>query len=218
MKIDKAFQRRSFLKLGVTSLVAIAPMAKAAELCLGPTPQQTEGPFYPIKDQADKDWDLVAVKGRKHEAQGEIIFIQGQVLDVDCQPVAGVLVEIWQACTSGKYNHPNDPNPAPLDPNFQYWGRAVTDAEGRYMFRTIKPGAYQADETWWRPPHVHYKAHKRSYTELTTQLYFEGEAYNNADKILQKLPRAEQEKVIRPITVSSNGEKVVTFDLTIEKV
>ncbi|MNK88834.1 Protocatechuate 3,4-dioxygenase beta chain [compost metagenome] len=215
--MEKSLQRRSFLKLGVTSLVAVGSVAKAAELCLGPTPQQTEGPFYPIKDQADKDWDLVSVKGRKQLAQGEIIFIQGQVLDSACQPVSDVLVEIWQACNSGKYNHPNDPNSAALDPNFQYWGRAITDAEGRYMFRTIKPGAYPADETWWRPAHIHYKAHKRGYIELTTQLYFEGEAYNNQDKILQRLPRSEQEKVVRPIVSSGNGDKIVTFDMTIEK-
>jgi protocatechuate 3,4-dioxygenase beta subunit len=64
---------------------------------------------------------------------------------------------------------------------------------------------------------VHYKAHKRGYFELTTQLYFEGDPYNNADKILQSLPRSEQEKVVRPITVLTNGDKVVTFNLTIEK-
>lgn len=215
--MENSLKRRSFLKLGVTSLVAVGSMAKAAELCLGPTPPQTEGPFYPVKDQADKDWDLVSVKGRSQLAQGEIIFIQGQVLDVDCKPVANTLVEIWQACVSGKYNHASDPNTAPLDPNFQYWGRAVTDAEGRYMFRTIKPGAYPADDTWWRPAHVHYKAHKHGYIELTTQLYFEGDRYNSTDKILQRLTRSEQEKVVRPITVTSNGDKVVTFNLTIEK-
>ena len=210
-------QRRAFLKLGVTSLVAVGPLAKAAELCLGPTPAQTEGPFYPVKDQDDKDWDLVSVRGRPQPAQGEVIFIQGQILDGDCRPVASALVEIWQACESGKYNHPNDTNSARLDPNFQYWGRAVTDAEGRYMFRTIKPGAYPADTHWWRPPHVHYKVHKRGYLELTTQLYFRGESYNDDDKILQRLPRSEQEKVVCPIVAGANGEKIVTFNLTIEK-
>lgn len=215
--MNENLQRRTFLKIGLTSLAATASLAKAAELCLGRTPQQTEGPFYPVKDQADKDWDLVSVKGRTKAAQGEIIFIQGQVVDGACQPVADALVEIWQACASGKYNHPNDPNTAPLDVNFQYWGRAITDGEGRYMFRTIKPGAYPASSDWWRPPHVHYKVHKRGYLELTTQLYFAGEAYNAEDKILQRLPKADQEKVVCPIVLSSDGQKVVTFNLALEK-
>lgn len=215
--MDKTLARRTFLKMGITSVVAVGSLAKAAEICLSATPEQTEGPFYPIKDQADKDWDLVAVRGRHQPAQGEVIFIQGTVYDLNCQPVPGALVEIWQACKSGKYNHPNDPNTAPLDPDFQYWGQAVTDAQGRYMFRTIKPGAYPADTNWWRPPHVHYKVHKRGYIELTTQLYFEGEAFNNTDKILQRLSRAEQEKVIRPLRDSGHGEKTLEFDLTIEK-
>jgi protocatechuate 3,4-dioxygenase beta subunit len=213
MDSDKTLQRRNFLKLGVGAIALSAPLAKAAELCLGPTPEQTEGPFYPIKDQADKDWDLVLVKGRAKPAKGEIVFIQGRVLDADCNPVPDALVEIWQACASGKYNHPNDPNTATLDPDFQYWGRAITDVDGKYQFRTIKPGAYPADADWWRPPHIHYKVHKRGFVELTTQLYFEGEKLNDDDKILQRLSRADQEKVIRPV----DANKVLTFDLTIEK-
>lgn len=218
--MNKSLQRRSFLKLGVTSIVAAAPLAKAAELCLGATPAQTEGPFYPIEDQNDKDWDLVRVQGKNKDAHGEVIYIRGQVLDNHCAPVADALVEIWQACASGKYNHVNDPNTAALDPNFQYWGRAVTDAEGRYIFRTIVPGAYPAAGDWWRPAHIHYKAHKRGYMELTTQLYFEGDPLNAKDKILQQLPKSEQQKVVRPINLVDSPElkgKVVDFDLVLTK-
>ncbi|MGZ3803991.1 MAG: dioxygenase family protein [Pseudobdellovibrionaceae bacterium] len=215
--MNNNLQRRSFLKLSLGSLAASASLAKAAELCLGATPPQTEGPFYPVKDQADKDWDLVNVTSHTQSALGEIIIIQGQVVDNNCEPVAEALVEIWQACASGKYNHPNDPNTAPLDPHFQYWGRAVTDSAGRYMFRTIKPGAYPAASDWWRPPHVHYKVHKRGYLELTTQLYFEGEAYNADDKILQRLSKSDQEKVVCPLKISDKGEKIVTFNISIEK-
>ncbi len=68
--------------------------------------------------------------------------MRGIVQDLSCRPVAGVNVEIWQACASGRYNNERDPNPAPLDPNFRYWGETFTDAAGAYEFKTILPGAY----------------------------------------------------------------------------
>jgi protocatechuate 3,4-dioxygenase beta subunit len=216
MNLTAPSKRRSFLKLSAASLL-IAPVAKAAAICVGVTPEQTEGPFYPVQDQNDKDWDLVRVKGQTRDAQGDVIFVRGQILDENCVPVSAALVEIWQACNSGRYNHPNDPNQAPLDPLFQYWGRAITNAQGKYEFRTIIPGAYPADETWWRPPHIHYKVHKRGYMELTTQLYFEGHKLNAQDKILQKLSSSDQAKVVRPVA-QVGADRVMGFDLTIRKV
>ena len=135
------------------------------------------------------------------------------------------LVEIWQACVSGKYNHPNDPNKAPLDKNFQYWGRSTTDKQGIYFFKTILPGAYPADTNWIRPPHVHYKVHKWGFRELTTQLYFAGNQYNQFDRILNQISKGDQAKVIRPILnqeIQLPGEPkavypVVRFDIGLVK-
>lgn len=209
-------QRRNFLQISLGSLIA-ASVAKAGELCL-PTPPQTEGPFYPVEDQEDKDWDLTQVKGRSRTAQGEILWIGGVVQDQECRPVAGALVEIWQACASGKYNHPQDPNTAPLDPDFQYWGKALTDTQGRYVFKSIRPGSYPAAPGWVRPPHIHYKVRKLGYLELITQLYFAGDALNGKDRILQRLSRTEQAQVVRPIEKRAHlGEEVswVEFSLQI---
>ena len=211
-------KRRNFLQLGLGTL-AVTGAARAAELCL-PTPAQTEGPFYPAKDQVDKDWDLTQVQGRRHAAEGEFLWITGQVLDQHCQAVEGALVEIWQACSSGKYNHPRDPNPTELDPHFQYWGRALTDAQGNYIFKTIKPGSYPAAPGWIRPPHIHYKVTKLGYHELTTQLYFADDALNDTDRILQSLPKAAQEQVIRPIQstiIDGTPADQVIFPLQIVK-
>lgn len=211
-------KRRQFLQIGVGSLMA-AGVAKAADVC-APTPQQTEGPFYPVKDQKDKDWDLTQVAGRRGSALGEVIWVGGVVRDQNCDPVEGALVEIWQACASGKYDHPQDPNTAPLDPNFQYWGKAITDTKGQYVFKTIKPGSYPAAPGWVRPPHIHYKVTKLGFIELTTQLYFAGDALNSRDEILKRLKPTEQEQVVRPVEVRNNqGEiiKWVDFSLQIEK-
>lgn len=211
--------RRRFLQMGVGSLM-VAGVARAAEVCKL-TPPQTEGPFYPIEDQPDKDWDLTQLKGKRKSALGEVVWVGGEVRDENCVPVAGALVEIWQACVTGRYNHPSDPNTsAALDENFQYWGKAITDKNGRYTFKTIKPGSYPAARGWDRPPHIHYKVTKLGYLELTTQMYFAGEDLNNQDRILQRLSRSEQEQVVRPIeTRSRNGEliKWVEFSLQIEK-
>ncbi len=206
--------RRSLIKniALFSGVAALAPLAKAAPTCNQSTPKQTQGPFYPVADQIDKDTDLTMVAGAATRAKGRVIEIYGVVTDTDCKPVKEAFVEIWQACESGKYNHPADPNTAELDPNFQYWGIAKTNALGEYRFRTILPGAYPADVNWMRPPHIHYKVHKWGYQELITQLYFEGEALNEQDLILQDLDEHQQSMVVRPIE-----NETVQFNITLKK-
>ena len=88
------------------------------------------------------------------------------------------LVEIWQANAAGRYRHAGDQHPAPLDPNFDGAGRCLTDAEGRYEFITIKPGAYPwgNHENAWRPAHIHFSVFGRAFTQrLVTQMYFPGD-------------------------------------------
>jgi protocatechuate 3,4-dioxygenase beta subunit len=179
----------------IGSGILMTTIAKAAASTR--TPAQTEGPFYPITNQLDKDADMTVVQGHNQTALGAIVQLNGTVYDADTGlPVTGALIEFWQACASGKYNHPQDPNQAPLDPNFQYWAQVHTDSQGRYGLKTIKPGAYQADSDWIRPPHIHVKVHKVGYPSLTTQIYFKNDEYNDSDKILQKLTLAQQNLVV----------------------
>lgn len=213
-------KRRNALKYGLMAIggAVISTHALAQTTC-GLTPPQTEGPFYPVKDQKDKDTDLIWVDGHKNPALGKVVIVQGIVSDELCQPLAGALVEIWQACHSGKYNHSEDPNTAPLDPNFQYWGKAVTDDQGKYQFRTIVPGAYPADVGWIRPPHIHFKVHKLRYVELITQMYFAGEALNEQDLILLKIPAKDRSKVVVPlIDVEGEPYPIANFNLSLQKV
>jgi protocatechuate 3,4-dioxygenase, beta subunit len=152
-------------------------------------------------------------------AKGQVVIIEGVVTDQHCQPVKSVLVEIWQACHTGKYNHSSDPNPAALDPDFQYWGKAMTNEKGEYRFRTIVPGAYPADQDWVRPPHVHYKISKVGYMELITQMYFADQDLNSKDKILQRLPKSEQEKLIVSFqTVEGVAHPTGQFNIQIERI
>lgn len=115
------------------------------------------------------------------------MVVSGRVLDEDGRPVAGTLVEVWQANTAGKYQNPADQFDAPVDANFIGCGRCVTDALGAFRFTTIKPGAYPVQNTgnWWRPPHIHFSLFGPTFlTRLVTQMYFPGDPLNEIDNIL----------------------------------
>ena len=121
------------------------------------TPDQVMGPFYPLTKPLDRGADLTTIPGKPGRAHGQVIHLMGRVLDMKGKPVAGARVEIWQANTHGRYVHPSDTNPAPLDPNFEGFGVQITDREGRYRFKTIKPDGYPTHIPGWkRPPHIHF--------------------------------------------------------------
>jgi protocatechuate 3,4-dioxygenase beta subunit len=191
--------RRKFLTsiskgaiLGLTAGKVIA-----AETCaLVLTPQQPLGPFYPAKIPVDTNADLTKVLGRTSTAKGKTVLVKGVVTDENCKPIKGAIVEVWQACHTGKYNHPSDTSGNDLDPNFQYYALVRTNEKGEYSYLTILPGAYNATNTWVRPPHIHYKVTLRGYEELVTQLYFSGEEFNSSDRILQSLSKEEQKSVV----------------------
>jgi len=224
MPSSRRTSRRDLLRAGVAlPLGALAAGAHAADHC-APTPRQTSGPFYPFFEQTDKDVDLTRLVGHDEQAEGEVIRVTGRVLDDACRPVEGALVDLWQADHHGRYRHPADPNPAQPDPNFQGWGQAVTDAEGRFSFRTIKPAAYPLRfldgapdaGAGYRTPHIHFRVSRRGYAELTTQMYFAGEALNDADLVLKRVPDAERPKVVITGRRPAEGEPpVFAFDIAI---
>ena len=198
-------------------------LAQAGACELGATPKQGTGPFYPTDhlphDVIDNDADLVTLEGNSNQAKGKVVFVTGRIMSDQCLPVSGALVEIWQACAAGKYNHPADMNPAPLDPNFQYWGKSFTDANGHYRFRTIIPGAYPASQDWDRPPHIHFKISCAGYTELITQMYFKNNPLNETDLILQSLKKSEQKKLIVEFRNHANQIfPVGEFNIQIQKI
>ena len=100
-----------------------------------------------------KEGDADLTHQHAGEPQGERILVYGRVLEDGGRPVPDTLVEVWQANAAGRYRHAGDQHPAPLDPNFSGGGRCLTDAEGRFRFITIKPGAYPwgNHHNAWRP-------------------------------------------------------------------
>ena len=136
------------------------------------------------------------------EPLGERIVVQGRVLDEDGRPIPGALVEVWQANAAGRYLHDRDRHPAPLDPNFTGAGRCLTDAEGRYRFVTVKPGAYPwgNHENAWRPAHIHFSLFGRQFVQrLVTQMYFPGDPLFAYDPIFHAVrdPKARELLVAR---------------------
>jgi protocatechuate 3,4-dioxygenase beta subunit len=127
-------------------------------------------------------------------AIGQLISVSGRVLDEDGSPMAGALLEIWQANSAGKYIHELDRHDAPLDPNFTGLGRLSTDQEGRFEMLTIKPGAYPVleSDSWWRPPHIHFSIFGSSWmNRFVTQIFFPGEPLNETDLLLNAVADRE---------------------------
>jgi protocatechuate 3,4-dioxygenase, beta subunit len=184
--------RRHALQLGL-GLLALGAFPRSAA---GVTPAQTEGPFFPLHAQDDTDFDMTRIAGHHQAAEGEVVVVEGTVRDEAGAPLAGVLIDIWQANRHGRYAHERDPNPAPLDPHFQGWAQLRSDAEGRYRVRTIIPGAYPVSAGWSRPPHLHFKLALRGYHELTTQMYFAGQPLNARDRLLNAVPEGERAQLV----------------------
>lgn len=152
------------------------------------TLSETTGPVFGHVAVAAGDSDLT----RQHagEPLGERIIVTGRVLDEDGRPVPHTLIEIWQANAAGRYVHVRDQHPAPLDPNFTGAGRTVTDAEGRYRFVTVKPGAYpwRNHHNAWRPAHIHFSLFGPSFlSRVITQMYFPGDPLFAYDPIFQSI-------------------------------
>jgi protocatechuate 3,4-dioxygenase beta subunit len=162
---------------------ALAPLAVTPTLAADHprTPPMTEGPFYPRAFPKDADADLTRVEGHAAVAEGKILDVGGRVLDRSGAPRAGTRIEIWQCDARGEYHHVGGREDA-LDGNFQGFGAVVTDAEGRYAFRTIKPVPYPG-----RTPHIHFTVYEGSRRKLTSQMFVEGEPGNARDGIYRSL-------------------------------
>lgn len=159
-------ERRHFL--GLAGLLPLASPLLANTRTA--TPAQSEGPFYPVTAIPERT-DLII---NAQAVEGEAMLLNGQVVNVQGQPLPGIRVEIWQCDSKGLYDHPRQRNTNRFDPNFSGSGAVTTDAQGRYQFRTLYPVPYTG-----RPPHIHAKLWQGDRELLTTQLYLRGQTESN---------------------------------------
>jgi protocatechuate 3,4-dioxygenase beta subunit len=156
-----------------------------------PTPRMTLGPFYPDALPAERDADLTVVAGQPGRAAGTLLYVQGRVTDIRGKPLSKARLELWQANDKGRYIHSADTEASgPLDPKFQGYGTLLTDAQGRYRIKTIKPAPYSG-----RTPHLHFVAVAGG-ERLVTQMFFEGEKLNGRDEVFRALDREGQRSAI----------------------
>jgi protocatechuate 3,4-dioxygenase, beta subunit len=165
---------------------------------------ELSAPVYGAESLGALDHDLTA----QHAAPpvGQRIVVSGRVLDDNGRPVPHTLIEVWQANAAGRYAHKVDRWDAPLDPNFSGAGRTLTDAEGRYTFVTIQPGAYpwRNHHNAWRPAHIHFSLFGQAFaTRLVTQMYFPGDPLLPLDPIFNAVTdERARERLISSFDVS----------------
>ena len=178
--------RRKFIAAGAALVAAPAVLAQQCRV----TPRDALGPFY--------------VKGAPAQAElcasgsggGQKLTVSGRVLGTpECAPLAGALVEVWQADSRGGYTQVGAGQD---DAGCLLRASLKADAEGRYLFRTVLPGEYPG-----RPRHIHYRVSAKGYATLVTQLYF------------------ARERGIPPELVVNAAQKegalVASFDVTLAK-
>ena len=146
------------------------------------------GPVFGRVPVASGDADLTT----RHAGRpiGQFMTLSGRVLDSDGRPVPHTLIEVWQTNAAGRYVDDADPGLMPLDPHFTGAGRTLTDAAGRYRFRTVKPAAYPGRRGGvYRPAHIHvslFGPHLGA--RIVTQCYFEGDPLLRHDAVARSIP------------------------------
>jgi protocatechuate 3,4-dioxygenase, alpha subunit len=182
----------------------------------GITPSATVGPYfkygltpagvYPVRDAFSSDVTTP-------DAQGERIRITGRVFDGDGKPMSDSMIEIWQADAAGRYAHPRDGGAKP-NATFKGFGRADTDAEGRFGFDTIKPGSVAGPRGTKQAPHILVAVFARGMPKhVYTRIYFAEDAAAHAtDPVLALVPAARRNTLI----ANRGTDGAYVFDIRIQ--
>jgi protocatechuate 3,4-dioxygenase, alpha subunit len=178
-----------------------------------PTPSQTVGPFFHLGLDRPAWADLTA-----GNPAGERIVIEGRVLDGDGAPVPDALIELWQANAAGRYAHPEDSqSDKPLDPNFHGFGRAATDAEGRFRIATIKPGRVPGRGNSLQAPHINIALFARGLLkQLCARIYFADEPANASDPLLSSIEDAAWRGTLLAHRVEGGASPLYRFDFVLQ--
>ncbi|WP_431268012.1 protocatechuate 3,4-dioxygenase subunit alpha [Dankookia sp. P2] len=180
-----------------------------------PSSQHTIGPFFPRTFFQKGDNDLTRIEAEAAPTRrGEAILLRGRVFREVGVPCVNMIVEAWQADADGHFNHPLDPERHLADPGFLGWGRAWTDEEGRYEFRTVIPGGYP-DSVGPRAPHINLTAMGAGLMRrvLTTVFFPDFPDENATDPVLSPLPAPLRERLVAVPEGEEEGARVFRFDL-----
>jgi protocatechuate 3,4-dioxygenase beta subunit len=197
--------------IGAASLAAPGAFAQALA-----TAVTGDGPYYPDRLPLDTDNDLLILNDGLTRAVGEIAHFTGRLFAENGSPVRNAFIEIWQSDVHGSYIHTQGRNDGKIDASFQGYGRFLTDAEGRYYFRTIKPVPYTL-QGQFRAPHIHVAVSKAGKRIMATQALVKGHEANARDLITQRIkdPKVLDTLMVeyRPLPGSTLGELAANFDI-----
>lgn len=208
--------RRRFLRSLTVGVAAFSTRGLFAQQ-LVETAAATEGPFYPDKLPLDTDNDLLILNDATTPAVGAITHLSGRVLSPSGQPIRNAFIEIWQVDNTGSYVHTAGRQPTGHDRNFQGYGRFLTDSQGRYYFRTIRPISYSLRGTF-RTAHTHVAISRSGRRVFTTQMLIAGEPGNAKDMLVKQLEPADLKTLLveyKPMPASTIGELVASFDVVL---
>ena len=180
-----------------------------------PTSQHTIGPFFPRTFFQPGDNDLTVVAhGAAPTRRGETILLRGRVRRAEGLPCLNQILEAWQADAGGRFHHPLDPERHLADPDFLGWGRAWTDEDGHYEFRTVMPGGY-AEASGRRAPHVNLTVMGAGLMRRvqTTMFFPDFPAENAADPVLALVPAARRARLVAVPDGRAEGLRVFRFDI-----
>ncbi|HTX16332.1 MAG TPA: protocatechuate 3,4-dioxygenase subunit alpha [Candidatus Baltobacteraceae bacterium] len=163
------------------------------DIDLTPTPWQTVGPYFAISLAGGHSVERIA----SPNARGERVKLMCSVFDGEGQGVEEGLIEIWQANADGRYNHPDDPQDKPVDPDFLGFGRQATDENGVCVFDTIRPGRVPGPNGAMQAPHLAVSVLARGILRrLPTRIYFAGDPANDRDPVLALVPKERRETLM----------------------
>jgi len=142
----------------------------------------TIGPFF-LKPLVDGCGDLTRASGRT--AKGQHMILVGRIAEEGDKPVLNSIVEIWQPDAAGIFQHPLDPRSSEADPGFRGWGRARSNEDGRFEFRTVLPGASREPDGEVRCPHINLMVLAIGVTRrLVTTVFFGDRPESANDPVL----------------------------------
>ncbi len=161
--------------------------------------------------------NLVQKTGSFYAAFGELINVQGIITDSFGLPIDGVVVEIWQTNSAGKYQTLLGKNSNLVDRNFNMSGRTITDNLGNYYFFTIMPGFYLN-----RAPHINFNVYHPQFGKLETEMYFEDHPKNNIDYQYLSYDEEDRKSLTAKVRLTdifnSKSTKIVTFNIVMKGV
>jgi protocatechuate 3,4-dioxygenase alpha subunit len=179
------------------------------------TASQTVGPFFhDCLMREDARCDVLCTAA----TEGTRIRVEGRVIDGDGEPVPDAVLELWQANAHGRYAHPADRRDLPLDRGFTGYGRIATDADGRFAFTTVKPGAVPFDAERQQAPHISIAVLGRGLlNHLYTRLYFHDEPANAVDPLLERIPADRRDTLVaRRGEEPRDGVLTYRFDVVLQ--